>query len=180
MKPAVYSRRSAARPIESSVVDQVRACAECAARQGWQVLEYCEDQGISGAALANRHGALRRQGSAFARRVDAVLVTDVSPLSCSQHGLSKMIDWLVAKAIRVVGVQDGYDSARRGHKLQASLSGNLGEALPEAVRECRYAPLESPARERRATAGAPADIATARWTRASRNLLANANEYTEL
>lgn len=51
MKAAVYSRFSTDRQNESSIADQVRVCAEYAGRQGWQVVEYFEDQGISGAAL---------------------------------------------------------------------------------------------------------------------------------
>lgn len=45
-----------------------------------------------------------------------------------------MIDRLTAKDVRVIGVQDGYDSARRGHKLQAGLSGIIGEAFREMVK----------------------------------------------
>jgi DNA invertase Pin-like site-specific DNA recombinase len=101
-------KASTDRQNESSIADQVRVCAEYAERQGWQVVEYFEDQGISGAALGNRPGVLRLQETAFARRVDVVLVTDLSRLSRSQGDLSKMIDRLVAKGIRVVGVQDGY------------------------------------------------------------------------
>jgi DNA invertase Pin-like site-specific DNA recombinase len=87
-----------------------------------------EDQDISGAALGNRPGVLRLQEAALARHIDAVLVTDLSRLSRSNGDLSKMIDRLVAKSIRIVGVQDGYDSGRRGHKLQAGLSGIIREA----------------------------------------------------
>jgi DNA invertase Pin-like site-specific DNA recombinase len=41
-----------------------------------------------------------------------VLVTDLSRLSRSQGDLSKMIDRFMAKGVRVIGAQDGYDSAR--------------------------------------------------------------------
>jgi site-specific DNA recombinase len=64
-----------------------------------------------------------------------------------------MIDRLTAKGIRVVGVQDGYDSARRGHKLQAGLSGIIGEAFREMVKERTYAALESRAKEKRPAGG---------------------------
>lgn len=82
-----------------------------------------------------------------------MLVTDLSRLSRSQGDLSKMIDRLTAKGVRIVGVQDGYDSARRGHKLQAGLSGIIGEAFREMVRDRTYAALESRAKDRRATGG---------------------------
>jgi hypothetical protein len=38
----------------------------------------------------------------------------------------KLIDRLVHRGVRIVGVQDGYDSARKGHKLQAGLTGIIG------------------------------------------------------
>jgi DNA invertase Pin-like site-specific DNA recombinase len=80
-------------------------------------------------------------------------VADLSHLSRSQGELSKMIDRLVAKGIRVIGVQDGYDSARRGHKLQAGLSGMIGEAFREMVKDRTYAALESRAKEKKPTGG---------------------------
>jgi site-specific DNA recombinase len=153
MRAVIYSRFSTDRQTDSSIADQERICSEYAARQGWEIAQrYC-DQGISGAALGNRPGVLRLQEAALARRFDVLLVTDLSRLSRSQGDLSKMIDRLVAKGVRVVGVQDGYDSARRGHKLQAGLSGIIGEAFREMVKDRTYAALESRAKEGRATGG---------------------------
>lgn len=154
MKAAIYSRFSMDRQNESSIADQVRVCTEYADSHGWQVVERFEDQGISGAALGNRPGVLKLQEAAFAGRIKAVLVTDLSRLSRSQGGLSKMIDrLLVAKGVRVIGVQDGYDSSRRGHKLQAGLSGIIGEAFRETVKDRTYAALESRAKEKKLTGG---------------------------
>lgn len=153
MKAAIYSRFSTDRQTDSSIADQVRVCTEYAARQGWQIVERFEDQGISGAALGNRPGVLKMQEAALARRFDALLVVDLSRLSRSNGDLSKMIDRLVAKGIRVIGVQDGYDSARRGHKLQAGLSGIIGEAFREMVKDRTYAALESRAKDKRPTGG---------------------------
>jgi site-specific DNA recombinase len=129
----------------------VRVCTEYVERQGWKVVECFEDQGISGAAMGNRPGVLMLQEGALARRFDAVVVTDLSRLSRSQGDLSKMIDRLTAKGVRVIGVQDGYDSARRGHKLQAGLSGIIGEAFREMVKDRTYAALESRAKAHRST-----------------------------
>src|SRR5258708_5287748 len=153
MRAAIYSRFSTDRQTDSSIVDQVRVCGEYAERQCWTVVDQYEDQGISGAALGNRPGVLKLQDAAFAGRFNAVLVTDLSRLSRSQGDLSKMIDRLVAKGIRVVGVQDGYDSSRRGHKLQAGLSGIIGEAFREMVKDRTYAALESRAKEKKLTGG---------------------------
>ena len=153
MKAAIYSRFSTDRQNESSIADQVRVCSEHAARERFTVVEAFEDQGISGAALGNRPGALRVMEAAFAHRFDILLVTDLSRLSRSNGDLSKMIDRLVARGIRVVGVQDGYDSTRRGHKLQAGLTGIIGEAFRDMVRDRTRSALESRAKDQRPTGG---------------------------
>jgi DNA invertase Pin-like site-specific DNA recombinase len=153
VKVAIYSRFSTDRQNESSIADQVRVCTECADGRGWKVVERFEDQGISGAALGNRPGVLKLQDAAFARRFDAVLVTDLSRLSRSTGDLSKMIDRLVAKGLRVIGVQDGYDSSRRGHKLQTGLSGIIGEAFRDMVKDRTYAALETRAKQKKPTGG---------------------------
>lgn len=153
MKAALYSRFSTDRQNESSIADQVRICSEYVERQGGTVVERFEDQGISGAALGNRPGVLMLQEGAFAQRFDAIVVTDLTRLSRSQGDLSKMIDRLTAHGVRVIGVQDGYDSARRGHKLQAGLSGIIGEAFREMVKDRTYAALESRAKAGRPTGG---------------------------
>src|SRR5215469_16722790 len=131
MKAAIYSRFSTDRQNESSIADQVRVCSEYAGTKGWRVVESYKDEGISGAALKNRPGVLRLQEAALARRVDVLHVTDLSRLSRSNGDLSKMIDQLTYKGVRVIGVQDGYDSERKGHKLQGGLSGIIGEAFRE-------------------------------------------------
>jgi DNA invertase Pin-like site-specific DNA recombinase len=152
-RAVIYARFSTDRQTDSSIADQARVCTEYAARQGWQICERYEDQGISGAALGNRPGVLRLQEAALGRRFDVLLVTDLSRLSRSQGDLSKMIDRLTAKGIRVIGVQDGYDSSRRGHKMQAGLSGIIGEAFREMIKDRTYSALESRAKERRPTGG---------------------------
>ncbi|MBL8270749.1 recombinase family protein [Steroidobacter sp.] len=150
---AVYSRFSTDRQTDSSIADQVRICSECAIKNGMKIRHKFEDQGISGAALGNRPGALKMMEAALARRFDVLLVTDLSRLSRSNGDLSKMLDRMTAKGIRIIGVQDGYDSERKGHKLQAGLSGIIGESFREMVKERTYSALESRAKAGRATGG---------------------------
>ncbi|HTE41647.1 MAG TPA: recombinase family protein, partial [Steroidobacteraceae bacterium] len=100
MKAAIYSRFSTDQQNESSIADQVRVCTEYAERSGMRIVERYEDQGISGAALGNRPGALRMMEQSLAKRFDVLLVVDLSRLSRSTGDLSKMIDRLVAKDVR--------------------------------------------------------------------------------
>lgn len=78
---------------------------------------------------------------------------DLSRLARSQADLPKIIDRLTARGIRVIGVQDGYDSDRKGHKLQAGLSGIIGEAFRDMVSERTHAALESRAHRGEKTGG---------------------------
>lgn len=146
MKAAIYSRFSADRQSESSIADQNRVCSDWCERNHATVVARFEDQGISGAAIGNRPGLQ----AALAAAVDVLVVIDLTRLSRSQADLPKLIDRLVHRGVRIVGVQDGYDSARKGHKLQAGLTGIIGEAFREAVAEKTYSALES-----RALRGSP-------------------------
>lgn len=151
MKAAMYARFSTDRQSESSIEDQFRVSAERCVKEGFAIVARFEDQGISGAAIGNRPGFKAMLESALAGRFDVLLVMDLSRLSRSQADLPKTIDRLTARGIRIIGVQDGYDSARKGHKLQAGLSGIIGEAFREMVSDRTYAALES-----RALQGKPA------------------------
>lgn len=135
MKAAIYARFSTDRQDEASIDDQIRVCTEHAKRCGFHIVERFDDQGISGAAIGNRPGVQKLIDAALTARIDAVIVTDLSRLSRSQADLPKLIDRLSTKGVRVIGVQDGYDSTRKGHKLQAGLAGIIGEAFRDMVKE---------------------------------------------
>jgi DNA invertase Pin-like site-specific DNA recombinase len=153
IKAAIYARFSTDRQNESSIADQNRVCTEWCDREGVAVAARFEDQGISGAALGNRPGVLAMLQAAQSGRFDVLAVIDLSRLSRSQADLPKMIDRLTARGVRVVGVQDGYDNQRRGHKLQAGLSGIMGEAFREMIADRTHAALQSRAMESRPTGG---------------------------
>jgi len=153
MKAAIYSRFSTDRQSESSIEDQYRVCSERCAKEGLQVVARYEDQGISGAAIGNRPGFLAMVDAANAGRFDALVVMDLTRLSRSQGDLSKVIDRLTSRGVRIIGVQDGYDNQRKGHKLQAGLSGIIGEAFREMVAEKTYTALQSRALQGRSAGG---------------------------
>jgi site-specific DNA recombinase len=149
MRAAIYSRFSTDRQSESSIADQVRVCTEWCTKNGSTVVAQFEDQGISGAAIGNRPGLQQT----LAARVDVLVVMDLTRLSRSQADLPKLIDRLVHRGVRVIGVQDGYDSARKGHKLQAGLAGIMGEAFREMISEKTYSALESRAQRGESAGG---------------------------
>jgi site-specific DNA recombinase len=139
IRAALYARFSTDRQSESSIEDQYRVCTAWCEGQNVKVVARFEDQGISGAAIGNRPGLQ----ALLIAQVDVVLVMDLTRLSRSQADLPKLIDRFMHRGVRVVGAQDGYDSARKGHKLQAGLAGIIGESFREMISDRTYAALES-------------------------------------
>jgi DNA invertase Pin-like site-specific DNA recombinase len=149
VRAAIYARYSTELQTESSIIDQNRICERWCEANDANVVARFEDQGISGGAIGNRPGL----AMLLAAPVDVVVVMDLSRLSRSQADLPKMIDRLVHRGVRIIGVQDGYDSSRKGHKLQAGLSGIIGEAFRDMVSSKTYSALESRAQRGQPTGG---------------------------
>ncbi len=152
MKAVIYSRFSTDKQDESSIADQVRVCREYAERHGMQVMGYYEDQGISGAALGNRPGVLKLRDDGFARRFQVLLVVDLNRLARSED-LPPLIQRLRFVGVRVVGIQDGFDSDARTARMQAGMAAIMGAEFIQMVAARTYAALETRAKTKRATGG---------------------------
>ncbi|MHB8816117.1 MAG: recombinase family protein [Steroidobacteraceae bacterium] len=146
----IYARYSTERQSETSIADQLRICREYAAARGWPIGAEHSDEGISGAALGNRPGA--RQAIETARPGDCVLVADLSRLSRSQD-LAPLLTRLRHRGVRVIGVQDGFDSDARHARMQAGLSGIMSEEFRAMVADRTRSALELRARTGQATGG---------------------------
>ncbi len=152
-RAVIYSRYSTDNQTESTIADQERICGEYAEREGLHIVAKFKDEAISGAAMGNRPGLLKMQEASLRRAFDTLLVADLSRLSRNQGDLPKIIERLTSKKIRVVGVQDGFDSSRKGSKLQSGLTGVISEAFRDMVREKTFSALESRAKNRKPTGG---------------------------
>jgi site-specific DNA recombinase len=150
MKAAIYARFSTDKQTESSIRDQVRICTEYAALRGLEIVERFEDQGISGAAFGNRPGVQRALASLEAGMT--LLVCDLSRLSRSQD-LAPLLIRLTHRGIRVVGVQDGFDSDSPTARMQAGLSGIMSEEFRNMIKMRTHSALESRQRDRKPTGG---------------------------
>ncbi len=150
MRAILYARYSTERQTEASIDDQLRVCREYAAARGWTVAGEHADEGISGAALGNRRGV--RDALAALQREDVLLLTDLSRLSRSQD-LAPLLTRLRHRGVRVIGIQDGFDSDSRTARMQAGLSGILSEEYRAQIASRTHSALELRARERRATGG---------------------------
>src|SRR5688572_14299376 len=102
---AIYARYSTERQSESSIADQINVCRSYAHRQGWELGPQFTDEGISGASFGNRPGAQALEQHALAGRCSVILVTDLTRLSRSSGDLSKFIDRMRFRKVRIVGVQ---------------------------------------------------------------------------
>jgi site-specific DNA recombinase len=152
MKAAIYSRFSTDKQTESSIADQVRVCTEHAARQGWQIVERYEDQGISGAAFGNRPGFQRMRADAMAGKFDVLLLTDCTRLARSGE-LQPLIERLRYQGVRVLGVQDQFDSSTGFSDMQASMSGAMSIEFRRMIKHRTHAALMSRARAGRSAGG---------------------------
>ena len=141
MRAAIYARYSTDKQDAGSISDQFRVCEERAGRERWEVTNRYIDEAISGAAIGNRPAFQELMRDAELRRFDVVLVMDLTRLSRSAGDLNKAIDRLVYRGIRVIAASNGYDSERKGHKIQASFEGTMGEMFREMVRDKTYAAL---------------------------------------
>jgi DNA invertase Pin-like site-specific DNA recombinase len=150
VKAYPYARFSTDRQSETSADDQLRVCRDYAGAQGWRVAGEYRDQGISGAAIGNRPALLQLLEQLAAG--DVVLVTDLSRLSRSQD-LAPMLTRLRHRGIRVIGVQDGFDSDSPQARMQAGLSGIMSEEYRAMIAARVHSALDMRARAGRATGG---------------------------
>lgn len=153
MKVGVYARYSTDRQTESSIADQLRICREYAQRHGWMVAEEFADEAISGAALGNRPAAQRLIAAALSGSINVVLVADLTRLSRNQGDLAKLTERFRFQRIRVIGVQDGYDSNSRTARMQAGMSGIMSEEFRAQIGARTYTALQSRARAKQAAGG---------------------------
>lgn len=152
MRTIIYARYSTERQSETSIADQLRICRQYADSFGWGIWQEHSDEGISGAALGNRPGA--RAALAGLQPGDTLLVADLSRLSRSQD-LAPLLTRLRHRGVRVIGVQDGFDSDSRTARMQAGLSGIMSEEFRAMVADRTRSALEMRARIGQPTGGKP-------------------------
>lgn len=148
MRVAAYARYSSDQQREASLEDQLRNCRAYCARMGWPAPVEYQDAAISG-SRNDRPGYLRLL--ADAGRFDVILVDDLSRLSRDSIESATAIKRLRFAGVRVVGVSDGVDTGRKGHKLEVSMRGMIGELYLDELAEKTHRGLTG-----RALAGASA------------------------
>jgi site-specific DNA recombinase len=150
MRAIIYARYSTDRQADSSIADQIRVCRHHAEQRGWQVVAEHRDEGISGAAIGNRPGV--RAALAQLQRGDVLLVMDLSRLSRSQD-LPHLISRQHHRGVRVIGVQDGYDSTSRTARMQAGMTGIMGEEFRAQIADRTRSAMHMRATQGESTGG---------------------------
>lgn len=153
LRAVSYSRYSTDRQTDASIKDQQRVATEYAAKHNLALTMHHSDAGISGGAMGNRPGVLRMLEDAIAGRFDVLLVTDTTRLSRSNADLSKTVDRLRSRGVRVIGIQDGFDSASRTARMQVGLSGIMSEEFRAQIADRTRSALEMRAKNKRPVGG---------------------------
>ncbi|MBX5461475.1 MAG: recombinase family protein [Steroidobacteraceae bacterium] len=86
------------------------------------------------------------------RAFDLLLVLELSRLARSED-LPLLIRRLKHRDVRIVGIQDGFDSSARTARMQAGMAAIMGGEYIEMISRRTYSALEMRAREKRATGG---------------------------
>lgn len=130
----IYARYSGDKQRETSIDDQMRNCTRHAEREKLTITTCFSDKAISGAVRA-RPGYLDMLEAGVAGGFGVLLVDDLSRLSRDDYEMKGVLRKLSWQGIRVVGVTDGYDSARKGHKIHAGFKGLMNEMFLDDLRE---------------------------------------------
>jgi site-specific DNA recombinase len=84
---------------ERSIEDQIALCRDYAVRQGFTVVETCEDRALSGASLHNRPGIQELMTAAKRRQFEIVVAESMSRIGRDQEDRA-----LIRKRLKFAGV----------------------------------------------------------------------------
>ena len=105
-RAAIYARYSSDLQREASIEDQVRLCAERAARDGLQVVERYADHGTSGASLL-RPGVQALIADAAAGRFEVVLAEAMDRVSQDQEDIAGLFKRMQFAGVRIATLAEG-------------------------------------------------------------------------
>jgi site-specific DNA recombinase len=152
MRAGIYGRYSTDEQDKASTDDQLRVGRAFAAGKGWPVVAEYVDEAISGVALGNRPGVQAAIADAYAGKYDVLIVIELARLSRSED-LPKLIQRLKFRNVRVIGVQDGFDSTARTARMQAGMASIMGAEFVEMIGSRVHSSLQMRALEGKPTGG---------------------------
>lgn len=150
MRAAAYVRYSSDAQREASLEDQLRNIRKWCARHDIADPAVYSDAAISG-ARDDRPGYRSLLSEVTSGHFDLLLVDDLSRLSRDSTETGRVIKRLKFAGVRLVGVSDGVDTSRKGHKIDVGLRGLMSELYLDDLAEKTHRGLTG-----RALAGASA------------------------
>ena len=154
MRALIYARYSSDMQSEASIDDQARLCRRRADELGATVLAVYSDEGISGSTpVADRPG-----GQAMLNGLqpgDLLIVEALDRISRSLLEQERIVRRLEHAGVRIIGVNDGYDTELKGRKLLRGIRGVLSEAYLEDLANRTHRGLEGKALAGLSAGGCP-------------------------
>lgn len=136
MKAALYSRFSTSKQSGLSIQDQERLCKARAEAMGMEVVATYSDGATSGSMpVAFRGGAAAMEQDALSGSFDVILSESLSRLFRDSVDQERTIRRLEFNGVRIIGINDGYDSQMRSRKMLRGVHGIQNEAYIDQIRE---------------------------------------------
>lgn len=154
MRIAAYARYSSDQQRDASLEDQLRNCRSYAARQGWPEPVAYTDAAISG-ARRDRPAYRQLLTDIGQQAYDVLLVDDLSRLSRDSAECAHVVKRLRFAGVRLIGVCDGIDTARKSHKADVGLRGLMSELYLDDLADKTHRGLEGRARAGASAGGLP-------------------------
>jgi DNA invertase Pin-like site-specific DNA recombinase len=132
MRTAAYARYSSDNQREASLDDQLRNCRGYCERHDWPEPVPYTDAEISG-ARNDRASYLRLL--ADLHKYDVLLVDDLTRFGRDKDEIGKNVKRMVFAGVRLIGVSDGIDTDRKGHKVEVGLRGLMAELYLDDLAE---------------------------------------------
>lgn len=132
MRTACYLRFSSGKQKLASIEDQLRNIENYCAREGLPKPIVFKDEAITG-SRNDRPGYMEMLAAAENKLFDILLVYDLSRMTRDNIETLTSVRKLQFLGIRVVGVSDGVDTSRGGHKIEVALRGLMNEAYLDAL-----------------------------------------------
>jgi DNA invertase Pin-like site-specific DNA recombinase len=153
---AVYARFSSDRQRDASIDDQVHRCRDFVEGHGGKVSPdlVLADHAVSGASLQRpAFERLMELATAKPRRIDAIVVEDVSRLSRDFADAADLFKRLRYHEVALLGVADGIDSTAANGKVTYTVKSMVAEMYLDDLRDKTLRGLQGRARAGYSTGG---------------------------
>lgn len=135
MDAAIYVRYSSSRQDETSIDDQIVLCCARIDSEGWRLTSSYSDREVSGSIpVIQRAGGKRLLSDALNGKFKVLLIEGLDRLSRTLVEQETVIRRLEHNGIRIIGMNDSYDSNQKGNLLIRGMRGVFNEIYLEDLK----------------------------------------------